>query len=293
MQLRHLASILFNSLLWFDRCSAFASTMPTVFNYGSNSTCQLRLRLRNANLVTEAAYLPGFSRVFVLQSPTWNNGGVASLAPSRNPCDKVYGSIVELTDAELKLLDKFESVYRQEELSEVVVGDRRMRGVIAYVAVAGAAVCGGVAGDQAATRNVWTPSMTVEPSEMYLNAVRLSLREHWPQSEYDRLEIRSFENGVPRLVREWRYPGVDALGMEAVLVAVNTYKQEPWVDGGIERKRNMLDVADKLRKVGVCNGRDLRETVSRRMPFKSSFEEKGIANHLSQDTVNAMRAVFR
>lgn len=249
--------------------------MNIVFNYGSNSTRQLQVRLRNAHLQTEAAHLPGFTRVFVLKSQTWDNGGVASIAPA-SATDCVHGSIVRLKDAELALLDQFEAAYRQERVS-VILADERREEAIVYVA-------------KPTTRDGWTPSMSVEPSEMYLNAVRLNLREHWP-AVCDQLEIKSNEFAGPCLKRVWQYPGLDHLGMEAVLVEVNTFKGTPWVDGGLEKKMNMIKIAEKLRCVGCHHGKDLRRAIVPRGELSRMLTARG-RKALNQDTLDAMRALL-
>jgi hypothetical protein len=82
-----------------------------VFNYGSNSTAQLRGRLLNSALKTTAARLPGFERVFCLCSEGWGGGGVATLMPSDEQGSIVYGSVCCLNPQELALLDTFVSIH--------------------------------------------------------------------------------------------------------------------------------------------------------------------------------------
>lgn len=83
-----------------------------VFNYGSNSTSQLRGRLLNSSLQTTAARLPGFERVFCLCSEGWGGGGVATITPSDEHGAMVYGSVCVLNPQELALLDTFVSSYK-------------------------------------------------------------------------------------------------------------------------------------------------------------------------------------
>ena len=77
--------------------------MVLVFSYGSNSTAQLRARVRNAQLCSRPARLLDFARVFCLRSGGWGGGGVASIAPA--PGRVVFGTVVELSDDEKLLLD--------------------------------------------------------------------------------------------------------------------------------------------------------------------------------------------
>eukprot|EP00966_Prymnesium_polylepis_P263388 6083815-Prymnesium_polylepis.1 len=76
-----------------------------VFGYGSNGIAQLRERVQNPKLTFVPATLPGYARCFAGHSGRWG-GAVASVIPSRS--STVYGSVVNLTEAELRLLDGFE-----------------------------------------------------------------------------------------------------------------------------------------------------------------------------------------
>ena len=127
-----------------------------VFSYGSNSTSQLRARVKNPDLETFGAMLHGYSRVFCFDSKSWGGGGVASICPSSSQ-EMVCGALVCLNDEELKLLDSYERNYRKEKIS-VVLQESKIVDAIAYVA-------------NGKSAGQWTPSLTVRPSEQYLTAM--------------------------------------------------------------------------------------------------------------------------
>ena len=127
--------------------------MPPVFSYGSNGTAQLRARVQNPALVSRPACVHNYARVFCLRSRGWGGGGVASLAPC--PGARTLGSVVDLTPAELELLDGFEGGYSREQLV-ARVGEEDV-GVIAYLANG-------------------SPRMTELPSEQYLTAIHAMVR---------------------------------------------------------------------------------------------------------------------
>lgn len=222
------------------------STYTHVFSYGSNSLWQLRRRVGNPTLTASPASLPGYTRVFCISSAAWKSGGVASLAPSHIPSNPpVRGSVVKLTDAELARLDSYEGGYRRELLHADVGGIKTPVPVVAYIA-----------GDGAGGR--WTLPMVQPPSEMYLNACRLHLREHWPLDECDVITISTYgEDGLVKELRKWEYPGIERLGLEAMLIDANRLSKDPWVDGGPEKKLNTVNTAKGFREVGIHNVPDL------------------------------------
>lgn len=85
-----------------------------LFSYGSNSTPQLRARVRNAALRSYPAKVENFARIFCRSSPGWGGGGVASLHPA--PGYTTYGAVVYLTEAELRLLDRYEGGYSRHRV---------------------------------------------------------------------------------------------------------------------------------------------------------------------------------
>ncbi|KAG1664967.1 hypothetical protein FOA52_001979 [Chlamydomonas sp. UWO 241] len=84
-----------------------------VFSFGSNSTKQLRERVRPGSdeaFLTSAATLPGHCRVFAGSSKRWG-GSVAAVYPCEG--ESVNGMVVCMTDAELKILDTYEGDYER------------------------------------------------------------------------------------------------------------------------------------------------------------------------------------
>ena len=85
-------------------------TTTPYFAFGSNSVQQLRERCQNPLLEARKAFLPGYRRIFAGTSKKWGGGGVASLSASQQPPARCIGSAVDLTEAELQLLDRFEGI---------------------------------------------------------------------------------------------------------------------------------------------------------------------------------------
>ena len=82
-----------------------------LFSYGSNGIAQLSERLRHPIIHSYPAYINNHVRVFCGYSTKWQ-GGVASIV--RAPGHRVYGLLVEVSDRDLKVLDKFETGYTRE-----------------------------------------------------------------------------------------------------------------------------------------------------------------------------------
>lgn len=92
-----------------------------LFSYGSNSTKQIRERLKLTEyLVFKPAYINNHIRIFAGNSKKWN-GGVASLYPCKNK--KTYGIVVELTEDKLSILSEYEKGYHLEK--KVVILDKK------------------------------------------------------------------------------------------------------------------------------------------------------------------------
>lgn len=87
------------------------SNVQTVclFSFGSNHTTQLAARVgREGGFQLWPGYLEHHARVFCGYSERWK-GSVASCVPCRNA--RVFGSIVEITEQELGILDTYEGGY--------------------------------------------------------------------------------------------------------------------------------------------------------------------------------------
>jgi gamma-glutamylcyclotransferase (GGCT)/AIG2-like uncharacterized protein YtfP len=240
-----------------------SASKTLIFSYGSNSTAQLRARVRNPKLATSPAVLPGYSRVFCLAASRWG-GGVASLAPSPvsgvDPGDPegagVRGLVAELSADELLLLDAFEGGYRKEPVAVRLLAagasggapTARARAYIAGVGPPGAP---------------WTPALTQEPSEAYLVAIHGMLREHAAGGGAAvAIAVRGFDAATgragPRL-RTWAHPGARSLGLRALCVEVALAQPEAarW-----EMPAECAQFEEALGRAGVRSGAQLAFALS-------------------------------
>jgi len=131
--------------------------LPYLFSYGSNHPDQLADRL-DREVRSEAAYLPAYGRVFRGWSRGWG-GGVASLERDRGR--DVYGLVVPVSQADLRLLDSYEGVgsgnYKRKKV-KVVLDSGDEVGAVAYVS----------------TSDEYNP-----PTKDYLRAVVKTINTHW------------------------------------------------------------------------------------------------------------------
>ena len=156
--------------------------------------------------------------------------GVASLAPSSG--STTYGAVVELTDVELELLDSYEGGYSKQWV-EVHVADEAGSGSGAMTA---ATCCVYLANN---------PVMKVPPTEQYLCAIHVMLREHW-NMEGGTIEVRAAQpDGAPRIVSKWQHPGAQQLTLPALIVEANALRATPW-----EMPQTIGQVCAKLASVG-------------------------------------------
>lgn len=236
-----------------------------VFGYGSNGTTQLRARVLNSELQSAPAFIKDYARVFCLKSKGWMDGGVASLAPCSGAT--TYGSVVELTETELELLDAYEGGYRKEEVlvhMRDALGCERECSAIAYIDETGA-------------------SMSVEPSEPYLVAICCHLREYWNEAGGIRITVRSNKgNGAVQEIKEWCHPGVRNLSLAALLVEVNMLKADPW-----KMPITIHEVLDKLRQVGITETSSLLHSLA---SINALLRESGLSE-FGTDTLQALRTL--
>ena len=219
--------------------------LTVVFSYGSNSTSQLRARVKNPELKSYGAYLEGYVRVFCYDETSWGGGGVASIAPTPKGEDLVRGAIVRLSDEELKLLDSYERGYRKEKVCVKLKKDNRSIDAIVYVA------------GSERKKQAWTPSMTVLPSEQYLTAIHLMLREHWDIDEIRSIRINTAESGTVRLVKTWNFPSKSKLSLKSFCVEINAEKKDtPWV-----MPMTIHEFVSKMKRIGVLNVFDLYQVL--------------------------------
>mmetsp|Transcript_25748 Transcript_25748/g.43379 ORF Transcript_25748/g.43379 Transcript_25748/m.43379 type:complete len:275 (+) Transcript_25748:39-863(+) len=230
-----------------------------VFSYGSNSSIQLRARVHNPNLVCLPASVDDYTRIFCLASRNWSTNstpsGAASLAQHHGA--STFGCAALMTDEELERLDIFEGyvaaapelgVYRRAPMTIRVwpcVGanteDCRLEQGIAYIA----------------NDSMWQHP----PSEQYLTAIHLMLREQWchPEHPID-INVRGILDDdispgvapVPKELYIWQHPGEHSLSLPALCVEVNVLRDEPWV-----MPRTIKEIVAKLSSVGVLSSAHL------------------------------------
>ena len=148
------------------------------FSYGSNNLEQIRERLNNDHIIGYKGYLKDYYLTFGGKSTKWN-GGVASILPNKFNYSEpnVYGTIYEITERELNILDSYEGIkcedptdsdpknnlYRREIISVKMSlnNDDIFNDVEAYVYI------------KNSTRYVCLPS------ESYVNACKNNLNLYW------------------------------------------------------------------------------------------------------------------
>jgi hypothetical protein len=143
-----------------------------LFSYGSNGRMQLlgRIGRRDAQaLATAPALLHGYSRCFCGFSSAWG-GSVASLHACPGGC--TYGHVVELSDEEMCVMDGYEAGYRREMVT-VSVGQEGS-------SASSKQACVYIKNDTSFDR---------PPSQAYLTAIHIMLREHWPAPAHSTITI--------------------------------------------------------------------------------------------------------
>ena len=209
-----------------------------VFSYGSNGTAQLRARVQNEALYSRPAKVENFARIFCLRSRGWGGGGVASLHPC--PGTTTYGAVVELTEAELGRLDRFEGGYSRQIIeAKVQAADGQEETAEAVVYISD------------------NSEMTAPPTEQYLTAIHLMLREHWSM-DGETIEVRSANGSMGvRVESSWRHPGCTKLTLAALVVEVNALRSSPW-----KMPATIGEIETKLAAVGVVDSDDLAEALT-------------------------------
>lgn len=138
-----------------------------IFSYGSNSIAQLRARVENPALEAYPAQAVDWQRIFCVRTATWG-GAAASIIPFKGSI--VYGAVVFLEDVELERLDRFEGGYHRNDVEVLVWNGTswQTQSAIAYIA----------------NSLFWT----VPPSEAYLTAIHINLREQFSTLQPDCVE---------------------------------------------------------------------------------------------------------
>lgn len=219
-----------------------SSLVTGVFSFGSNSSAQLRARVKNDNLTIVPARVQDMMRIFCLSSKTWQSSG-ASLHPCVGAL--TYGAYVELTDGEIELLNKFETGYSKQEiiveLYSASTGLWIPSKALAYIA----------------DNHEWT----YEPSDQYLTAIQVNLREQFKAIDcnlHSNIQVSGVNSdGTHRASYTWTYPGIGKLGMPSFLVELNAHKSKKSV-----MPQSMVDWTAKLAAIGILTVEQLRHKLS-------------------------------
>jgi hypothetical protein len=141
----------------------------------------------------------------------------------------------------MELLETYEGGYRKVTISVCISkgGDANEEiETPALAFIAGSGVDG------------WTDTLEVPPSEEYLVAIHVHLREHWDLSFLAAIVINSFEAGGIRRHGEWSHPGTPQLKLESLIVEANARRPgsslEPWIV-----PRCIAEMVGKLRAEGI------------------------------------------
>jgi cation transport regulator ChaC len=229
-----------------------------IFSYGSNSSVQLRARVENPALQARPAVVNNWARIFCLSSRHWC-GSVASLAPMNGV--QTFGGAVELSNKEISLLDKYEGSYDKVDIDITIVTiageQQQVRGMV-YVAV--------------------SPKWTGPPSEHYLTAIHLNLREHWGNDTAVSVAglLESSNSDMPLTLYDWRHPGSHSLTLHALCVEVNALKSEPWV-----MPRTITEIVDKLNAIGIYSAAQFAVALSTDEKVNDMKRKLEQAGHLS------------
>jgi hypothetical protein len=232
-----------------------------VFSYGSNSTVQLSGRVENPSLKAFPAIARGWERIFCVEKTVWGVGGVASIVQAESCC--VYGAAIRLAPAELSRLDGFECpVYERVDI-DIDVSRGEGEGEDAFEPV------------RAVVYRNKTPLWRGPPSQQYLTAIHLMLREQWARRRPEALTIRicglmedegqsgSGENNLV-LFEKWEHPGTPCLTLSALCVEVNSRRRPTDPSQAWVMPRTINEIRAKLAAVGVHSAAQLAVHVSSR-----------------------------
>jgi hypothetical protein len=185
-----------------------------VFSFGSNSIAQLRGRVLNPTLQATPAYVDNWSRVFCNCIGRWGDSGVASLHP--NAGARTYGSVVALSNEELCILDGYEAQYHKTFIDIMVKSNEIYEPTQAFTYISD------------------YPYWQTAPSEQYLTAIHVHLRQHHPSDISYSISVcgvlqKNMSDAPIETIYTWKYPGKDSLSLPALMVEVNSRKSAPWV----------------------------------------------------------------
>ena len=261
-----------------------------LFSYGSNSLLQLRARVLNPSLEAFPAHVNHYTRIFCHSSPSWGGGAVASIRPLEGGV--VYGSIVPLSNEEFHRLDAFEAGYSKTTVKATISSfsekeeEEEEREAITYV-------CDNVG---------WKEY----PTEQYLTAIHVHLRQHYCSSIADSIPILSVENDEPEEEEEgegrgrellkkrevvvqrkvWSFPGLASLSLPAAMVEINAQRIESSCSDDDRNDRNGRSSSSSSlwvmpRKIGEICSLLSRIQITTTMELTSALQVDGSGESLN------------
>lgn len=242
-------------------------------------------RVENSELIDFPAYADNYERSFCYSVQSWGaGGGVATLVPSEG--GRVYGSAVQLTSEEIQKLDSYEGLYHKENIVVSILIDD-----------AGSDVGMRWAERTAIVYLADNPLYITHPSEQYLTAIHIMLREHFdPEHEALTIHIRGLiQVGDDRVlihVNTWNHPGVASLSLSSLCVEVNSIRATKWV-----MPLSMRNICAALSHHGVTSAAQFAVLISSQNSAKVDdinryLEEIRSNVKLDEETMNHFRQLL-
>lgn len=261
--------------------AAFLAQYPDanwVFSYGSNSVVQLRGRLNNPDLVSFPAFVKGWDRIFCMSSRGWaesgKTSGIASMCKNKKSSSAcTYGSATPMSNEDLSKLDGFEASYEKvsNDITVKFNGELHTIPGVFYIA----------------KDNIFVS----KPSEQYLTAIHLMLREQWPETAEEGIVIRGVKEGTtePVKIGEWKHPGNASLTLSSVCVEVNAKKANPW-----KMPVTIDQIVSKFEKVNIKSSTDLNPYLAStdKMKELNSILKKSGQTVMNLDTLDIFKEVI-
>ena len=180
-----------------------------------------------------------------------------------------------MSGLEKKRLDQYEGSYRLEKVEVALKDDTSTTKAYAYIA-----------GQNVDTG--YTLPMEVPPSEEYLTAIHVMLREQW-STDNKTISICTYnpkDNTVSK-INEYEHPSsVLQLSLEALCVELNTLKASPW-KMPVAIKENVAILSSVIPSVGGDEKESKRLYGHQLLPYYKSLEQV-----LDEDTYRAVEKIM-
>jgi len=203
-----------------------------------------------------------------------------------------YGAMVSLSSLELSRLDQYEGGYHKQEM-EVSIwtgGEWQPQAVIAYLAN--------------------KPSWTRPPSEQYLTAIHLNLREQFRDIRPEVLDIDVYGvfggveseggerddgervgesvGGCVHRVSCWSHPGTQCLSLQALCVEVNALRTKKWV---MPRTINLL--CKELDLYGISSSAQLAARLAVGFDLSLPSDQRDKIEFLDEEVLGLFKGLLR